>query len=68
MHPLRLTFTLERATSVCEELLELLGPAPRPRMYVVGCGSRVAQRDILQGGAANWSKATLGVELHGTEA
>jgi hypothetical protein len=67
-----LTFTLERATSVCEEVLDLLGVTPaesRLRMYVFGCGSHVAARDVPTGGsAANWCKATLRVELHGTEA
>jgi len=37
-------------------------------MYVFGCGSHVAARDVPKGGAANWCKATLRVELHGTEA
>ncbi|CAL1131038.1 unnamed protein product [Cladocopium goreaui] len=67
---IKLTFTLERATSVCEEVLDLLGVTPaesRLRMYVFGCGSHVAARDVPKGGAANWCKATLRVELHGTE-
>ena len=62
---------MERATAVCEEVLELLGESPAAtalRMYVVGCGSRVAARDVPLGGATDWSKATLRLELHGREA
>ena len=60
------SFTLERATTVCHQIVECLEPdsyKKAPHMYVYDCGSIVAARDIPLGGASNWSKADLRVVL-----
>mmetsp|Transcript_58093 Transcript_58093/g.129692 ORF Transcript_58093/g.129692 Transcript_58093/m.129692 type:complete len:244 (-) Transcript_58093:80-811(-) len=59
---IKASFTLERAKAVCDELQALIGP-DLPAIYVHGCGSTVAARDIPAGGAEDWSKADLRVEL-----
>ena len=60
------SFTLLRASTVCQEISELL-PLREPEMYVFGCGSSVAGRDILFGGPEDWSKADLRAELRAAD-
>ena len=58
------SFTKERAKEACEVIADLLFPASRmPEMFVFGCGSSVAARDIAVGGDTDWSKVDLRVEL-----
>ncbi|CAE8603617.1 unnamed protein product [Polarella glacialis] len=56
-------FTSLRAESVCSELRDL--GARHNRMYMCGCSSVVAERDIIAagGGAVDFSKAEVRLEL-----
>ncbi|CAE7865319.1 unnamed protein product [Symbiodinium sp. KB8] len=58
------SFTKGRATEACEVIADLLFPdSSMPEMFVCGCGSSVAARDIAVGGETDWSKADLRAEL-----